>query len=80
MKSAGIKDVDGARLEEYHKTVMATDKSRRKLRPVLVFVVPEGEQWEKVIKIEKARECWLKGASPEFMKECDVVVIEFRFE
>ena len=75
MKSAGVKAVDGGKVEEYWKSALSNCASIK--RCVFVFVVPGGKQWQKATKIREGGD-WLKGATPGVKGDVTVCVIELQ--
>ena len=75
MKYAGVKAVDGGKVEEYWKSAVSNCASIK--RCVFVFVVPGGTQWQKATKIREGGD-WLKEASRGFKSDVPVWVIELQ--
>ena len=73
MKSAGVVAVNGKWVEEYWDIAVSNLASIK--RCVYVYVVPEGEVWEKAIKLREGGD-WLTEASDDFKSACRVCVIQ----
>ena len=76
MKHAGVKAVDGGKVEEYWESAVSNCASIK--RCVFVFAVTGGKQWQKATEIKERCGNWLKGASRGFKGDVPVCVIELQ--